>query len=107
MLDIFRKRSAKSLRLTIDIFVEPEDEVGFHAYAPAFKGLHVSGDTLEEAQHNVADALEVYIESLSKHGDPLPIGPHLSVEPVTEPAPTATRSSVVFEWPSMQMCGIS
>jgi antitoxin HicB len=57
----------------IEIFVEP-DEPGFHAYCPALKGLHVGGDTEEEALENAKDAAIAYLQSLMKHGDPIPVG---------------------------------
>jgi predicted RNase H-like HicB family nuclease len=56
-------------------YVVEEDEGGFHAFAPAFKGLHVDGNTRDEATRNLIKGLQVYIESLAKHGDPLPVGP--------------------------------
>lgn len=108
MLDLFRpKHKSTELRLKIALFVEP-DNGGYYAFAPAFKGLHVSGATVDEAKENARNAIVLYIESLIKHGDPLPIGDHLSVEEQEHtPPPSAVRTSVTLEWPSMQMCGIS
>lgn len=57
----------------IEVSVEP-DEIGFHAYCPALKGLHTCGDTEEEAVQNAKDAAIAYLESLIKHGDPIPVG---------------------------------
>ena len=57
----------------IEVVIEP-DEVGFHAYCPALKGLHTSGDTEEDAIENAKDAAIAYLESLMKHGDPIPVG---------------------------------
>ncbi len=61
------------IEFTIEVVVEPDDD-GFHAYCPALKGLHVGGDTKEVALQNAADATIVYIQSLIKHGDPIPLG---------------------------------
>lgn len=61
------------MRVQIDIVVEPDDN-GFHAYAPALPGLHTDGQTEEEAIQNAAEAVGAYLESMLKHGDPLPIG---------------------------------
>ncbi|OGO19554.1 MAG: hypothetical protein A2Z15_04320 [Chloroflexi bacterium RBG_16_50_11] len=61
-----------SIEFKIDIIVKP-DEGGFHAYCPALKGLHVGGDTKEEALQNARDAATAYLESLIKHGDPIPL----------------------------------
>ncbi len=62
-----------TIEFKIDIIVEP-DESGFHAYCPALKGLHVGGDTKEEALQNARDAAIAYLESLIKHGEPIPVG---------------------------------
>lgn len=61
------------LGFRIEIIVEPDD-AGFHAYCPALKGLHVSGDTEEEALQNAREAALAYLESLIKHHDPIPVG---------------------------------
>lgn len=61
------------LGFRIDIIVEP-DEYGFHAYCPALKGLHVHGNTTEEARDNAKEAAIAYLQSLMKHGDPIPVG---------------------------------
>lgn len=48
------------------------DEGSFHAYCPALKGLHVSGETKEEAIENAKIAIELYLKSLIKHREPIP-----------------------------------
>lgn len=73
------------IRFTIDITVEP-DEDEFHAFCPALKGLHVSGRTEKEAIQNAADAAIIYLKSLIKHGDPIPVGV------TTELAPTIRQT---------------
>ena len=62
-----------SIEFKITFVVEP-DEDSFHAYCPALKGLHSSGDSEEEALNNASDAAVVYLKSLMKHGDPIPVG---------------------------------
>ena len=54
----------------ISVYVEP-DGGAFHAFNPAFQGLHVDGSTAEEAVRNFAQAVPAYLESLLKHGDPV------------------------------------
>jgi predicted RNase H-like HicB family nuclease len=60
------------IRFTVGIVVEP-DEDQYHAYAPALKGLHVGGRTEKEAIKNAIDATHLYLETLLKHGDPIPL----------------------------------
>lgn len=61
------------IEFRIEIVVGPDD-VGFHAYCPALKGLHTYGDTEDEALQNIRDAAVAYLRSSIKHGDPIPLG---------------------------------
>ena len=45
------------------IVIEP-DETGFHVFVPALPGCHSFGETLDEAQANIAEAVELHIECL-------------------------------------------
>ena len=48
----------------LNIIIE-EDEDGFYAYCPELKGCQSQGDTLEEVQRNIQEAVELYLETLS------------------------------------------
>lgn len=61
------------MRFELDIIIEPDGD-GFHAYSPSLPGLHTCGQTEEEAIENAKNAALAYIESMIKHGEPLPIG---------------------------------
>ena len=63
----------KEILIQVEMIIEP-DKPGFHVYCPALKGLHVGGDTEEEAIKNAEDAAIAYLESFIKHNDPLPLG---------------------------------
>ncbi len=58
-----------------------EEGGGYTVTVPALPGCVTEGDTLEEAIAMVRDAIEGYIESLRKHGEPIP-----EDEPASEPA---------------------
>lgn len=49
-----------------------EEEGGYHAFCPLFKGCHSQGDTFEEAIANITEAIELYIESLMAYNQPIP-----------------------------------
>ena len=66
------------LRLKISVIVEPDDD-GFHAYCPALSGLHVGGNTRDDVLKGVKEAIDVYLKSIIRHDDPLPIGQHFSI----------------------------
>lgn len=63
----------RSIKVAIRVVVEQDDGC-FHAYCPELKGLHVDGATEEEAFENAKKAAELYIRSLIRHNDPLPVG---------------------------------
>jgi predicted RNase H-like HicB family nuclease len=106
MLGLFEKK--RTLTFQISVVVTP-DESGFHAYAPALKGLHVDGATAEEALDNAVKAIKVYLHSIVAHGDPLPVGPDLMVkeEEIPEVPSGAFLHNVKMQWPSLHMSGIS
>ncbi len=53
------------------VVIEP-DEHGFHAYVPALPGCHSFGDTVEEAQANIQEAMELHIEAMVEDGESVP-----------------------------------
>ena len=42
------------------------------ASVPALPDCHTQGETLDEAERYVAEAIELYLESLAAHGEPIP-----------------------------------
>ena len=54
------------------ITIEQDEDGMFVASAPTLPGCHSQGTTREEAKRNIAEAIEAYLESLEKHGDPIP-----------------------------------
>jgi len=53
------------------VIIEP-DNGSYHAYVPALKGCHTSGDTLEEAQANIVEAMQLHLESMLEDGEEIP-----------------------------------
>ena len=50
-----------------------EDEDGFIvASCPALPGCHSQGHNRKEAIANITEAIQAYIESMMKHGEPVP-----------------------------------
>lgn len=54
------------------VILEEEAEGGFHAFCPALVGCHSQGESLDEAMANIREAIELYLESLLAHGEPIP-----------------------------------
>ena len=50
-----------------------KDEKGYIvASCPSLPGCHSQGKTKKEAVANITEAIQGYIESLRKHGEPIP-----------------------------------
>ena len=69
---VAREMKSNVITFSVDICVEKDGE-SFYAYCPALKGIHIDGDTRTKAVDNLKIAVELYIESLIKHGDPIPL----------------------------------
>ena len=99
----------KMLTVKIAVAVEPDGD-SFHAFCPGLKGLHVDGATEKEAVDNAVEAARLYVESMLRHNDPLPIGADFDAEErFLRPAPqrrTLSRN-VEMPWPSARMSGIA
>ena len=59
------------------VLIEPDEDGVFVAECPTLPGCVSQGKTREEAMANIRDAIQGYIASLEKHGDPVP-------SPITE-----------------------
>lgn len=58
----------------IELVFEPQDEGGFHVYAPDLPGLHTQGDDFDDAMANANEAVALYVEGLREDGDALDTG---------------------------------
>ena len=75
------------MRKMFFLIIVEKDSEGYYAYVPALKGIHVGGDTEEEAEKNAKDAIYLYMSSILKLGDPLPTGFGVTTDPAeTDPS---------------------
>ena len=58
----------------IELVFEPQEEGGFHVYAPDLPGLHTQGDDLDDATENAQEALALYVEGIREDGGSLDTG---------------------------------
>ena len=65
------KAKARKIR-SYSLFYEEATEGGYVAFVPALPGCHTQGETLEEAEQNVTEAITLYLESLTAHGEAIP-----------------------------------
>jgi len=54
------------------VCIEQDEDGVFVAEVPALPGCISLGETRAEALTNIKEAIELYIESLEAHGDPIP-----------------------------------
>jgi predicted RNase H-like HicB family nuclease len=57
----------------IEFCIEKDDDGSYFGYCPQLRGCIANGDTIEELQDNLLDSAELYINSLKRHGDPIPL----------------------------------
>ena len=54
------------------VFFEIAEEGGYVLRVPALRGCYTQGETLEEAEVNAKEAIELYLESLAYHKELIP-----------------------------------
>lgn len=54
------------------VFYEADPDGGYVVFAPALPGCHTQGETLEEAEKNIKEAIELYLESLATSHEKIP-----------------------------------
>ena len=56
------------------VYLEQDEDGVFVATCPSLPGCISQGRTRSEAQANIREAIELYLMSLRKHGEPVPPG---------------------------------
>jgi len=74
---------------TYKVVVEP-DEDRWHAYCPALEeqGASTWGNTREEALKHIDEVVQLVVESMIEHGEPLPEANANEVQVTVEPRVT-------------------
>ena len=62
-MKVMKKKESKTF--SYPVFYEQAPEGGYVAFVPALPGCHTQGETLEETERNVREAIAVYLESLA------------------------------------------
>jgi predicted RNase H-like HicB family nuclease len=58
----------------VELIFEPQEEGGYHVYAPDLPGLHTQGDDLDDAMASANEAVALYVEGLREDGESLDTG---------------------------------
>ena len=57
---------------TFRVMIEPEEGGGYHGSVPLLRGLHTSGDSLEEVKQNLKEAIICHVQGLLKDKEQIP-----------------------------------
>lgn len=60
-------------KISYPVIYEVDDDGGYIAYVPALPGCHTQGDSFEETEKNINEAIELYLESLKINKLPIPL----------------------------------
>jgi len=69
-IEVMTRKIARAFAYSV--FYEQAAEGGYVASVPALPGCHTQGETLEETERNVKEAIALYLESLAAHGEAIP-----------------------------------
>jgi predicted RNase H-like HicB family nuclease len=61
-------------------------ETGYSAYMPELPGIGVAGESIEEVERLIREAIPLHIESLRAHGEPVPPPSTVATTVVAPPA---------------------
>jgi predicted RNase H-like HicB family nuclease len=68
------------------IVIERADDGGYGAWAPDLPGCVALGDTIEDAERQMREAIAFHLEGLREQGEPVPPPTAVAAVMVTTPA---------------------
>jgi predicted RNase H-like HicB family nuclease len=68
------------------IVIERADDGGYGAWAPDLPGCVALGDSLEECEHEMREAIAFHLEGLRDLGEPVPLPTAIAAVMLTTPA---------------------
>jgi predicted RNase H-like HicB family nuclease len=57
---------------TFRVIIEPEKPRGYHGFVPILKGVHTSGNTIQEIRKNLKEAIKCHVQGLLKDREAVP-----------------------------------
>jgi len=58
--------------LDFKVVLEPDADGGYVVFCPTLAGCYSQGDTLDEALENIREAIQLCLEDMRAHDEPLP-----------------------------------
>jgi predicted RNase H-like HicB family nuclease len=68
------------------IVIERADDGGYGAWAPDLPGCVALGDTIEDCEREMGEAIAFHLEGLREQGEPIPFPASVAAVMVTPPA---------------------
>jgi predicted RNase H-like HicB family nuclease len=68
------------------IVIERADDGGYGAWAPDLPGCVALGDTIQDAEHQMREAIAFHLEGLRDQGEPVPAPTAVAAVMLTTPA---------------------
>ena len=68
------------------IVIEHADDGGYGAWAPDLPGCVALGDTIEDTEHQMREAIAFHLEGLREQGEPVPAPTAVAAVMLTTPA---------------------
>jgi antitoxin HicB len=84
-----RKKSGRQALVAFLCRFRPEPEDGFTVTCPKLPPVVTYGETLEEAQANAREAIELYLEVMREDGQPIPPPDRDLASPIEQLVPVA------------------
>lgn len=63
--------------LSFSVIYEEAPEGGYVSYVPALPGCRTQGESIEETEENIKEAISLYLESLEAHNEAVPHEPRV------------------------------
>ena len=54
------------------VILEPEPDGGYVVSCPSLRGCYSQGETVEKSLANIKEAIELVLEDMKAHGEPIP-----------------------------------
>jgi antitoxin HicB len=88
-----RKKSGRQALVAYFCRFRPEPEGGLTVTCPKLPPVVTYGETLEEAQANAREAIELYVEVMREDGQPIPPPDRDLASPIDQLVPVATADA--------------
>jgi len=77
-----RKKKPPRGEKIFDVIIHEVEESGYWAECPVLRGCNVQGETLEEVERNMKEAIELCIEEINSRKEIIPIQKRIYILPI-------------------------